>query len=72
LKSQRSQGFENLKNSQKGDVVGLIDGSGHVLAEYEYDPYGKIVSITAYDALESAISVFGSIADKNPLRYRGY
>jgi len=44
----------------QGDVVRLVDSSGAVMASYEYDPYGKILSAT------------GSMAEVNPLRYRGY
>ena len=56
----------------QGDVIGIIDENGHIIAEYEYDPYGKITSLKAFDTLGSPISVSGSIAEKNPLRYRGY
>ena len=48
----------------KGDVMSIVDGTGAVVAEYEYDPYGNILSTT------------GTLADTlgqiNPLRYRGY
>jgi RHS repeat-associated protein len=44
----------------QGDVLGLIDSSGTTVASYTYDPFGKVLSAT------------GSIAEKNPLRYRGY
>ena len=56
----------------QGDVVGLIDEDGHIRAEYKYDPYGKVKSIQAFDASGNTISVLGSIAERNPLRYRGY
>ena len=44
----------------QGDVVKLVTSSGSAVAIYEYDAWGNILS-------ES-----GSMADKNPLRYRGY
>ena len=48
----------------QGDVMSIVDGTGAVVAEYEYDPYGNILSTT------------GTLADTlgqiNPLRYRGY
>ena len=44
----------------QGDVMYLIDVSENTVAAYEYDPYGNIVSAT------------GSMAQINPLRYRGY
>ena len=45
---------------QQGDVVRMEDANGNVLASYSYDPWGKIISAT------------GSLAEINPLRYRGY
>ena len=44
----------------QGDVVKLVTSSGSVVATYEYDAWGNILSKS------------GSMADKNPLRYRGY
>ena len=44
----------------QGDVMNLVDGSGNVVATYDYDPYGKVITST------------GSMAEINPLRYRGY
>ena len=44
----------------QGDVMGLVDTSGNAVATYTYDPYGKVLTAT------------GTLAEKNPLRYRGY
>ena len=44
----------------QGDVVKLVTESGAVVASYEYDAWGNILSQS------------GSMADRNPLRYRGY
>ena len=44
----------------QGDVMYLVDGTGATVASYEYDPFGNILSAT------------GSMAEINPLRYRGY
>lgn len=44
----------------QGDVVGLVDGSRNFAARYTYDPWGKVLTAT------------GTLADVNPLRYRGY
>lgn len=44
----------------QGDVVKLVTSSGSVVASYEYDAWGNILSKS------------GTMADKNPLRYRGY
>ena len=44
----------------QGDVMGLVDTNGNTVATYTYDPYGKVLTAT------------GTLAEKNPLRYRGY
>ena len=45
----------------QGDVVSLVNPTtGAPVANYEYDPFGKVISAT------------GTMADINPLRYRGY
>ena len=44
----------------QGDVVKLVTESGAVAASYEYDAWGNILSSS------------GSMAETNPLRYRGY
>ena len=44
----------------QGDVVKLVTASGSAVATYEYDAWGNILSKS------------GTMADKNPLRYRGY
>ena len=44
----------------QGDVTNLINGGGTMVASYSYDPYGQIQQTT------------GSMAQINPLRYRGY
>lgn len=44
----------------QGDVMYLVDSKGNQVAEYIYDPYGKVLSSS------------GTMAEINPLRYRGY
>ncbi len=44
----------------QGDVIQLVNASDAVVATYDYDPYGKLISSS------------GTMADINPLRYRGY
>ena len=44
----------------QGDVTYLINSGGTKVASYSYDPYGQIQQTT------------GSMAEINPLRYRGY
>ena len=44
----------------QGDVVRLIGTDSKTVAAYDYDPFGNLISAT------------GSMAELNPLRYRGY
>ena len=44
----------------QGDVMQLVNSNGSIVASYDYDPYGKVISAT------------GTMAEINPLRYRGY
>ena len=44
----------------QSDVVQIVDASGNTVANYEYDPYGKVISAT------------GTLSEVNPIRYRGY
>ena len=50
----------NLQN----DIVALLDASGAVVVEYQYDTFGKLLSTTG--SLASTVGV------KNPYLYRGY
>ena len=62
-KTNSEKAYYYLLNLQ-GDVVGLTDTNGKLVASYIYDPFGKILSA------ENATSA--KVADLNPLRYRGY
>lgn len=46
--------------TQQGDITRIEDVNGNALATYEYDAWGKLISSS------------GSLAELNPLRYRGY
>ena len=61
-----------LYNAQ-GDVVGIADKTGAVVARYTYDAWGKVLSITDADgnAIDEATQSY-HIAHLNPIRYRGY
>ena len=52
-----------LYNAQ-GDVIALYDDAGNIVTEYNYDSWGKVLSVTG-----SAANTIGAL---NPLRYRGY
>ncbi len=58
-----------LKSAQ-GDIAGITDASGNVVAEYVYDSWGKMLSVK--DASGTEITDSSNIAKINPLRYRGY
>ena len=45
-------------------MIGLVNGSGAVVAEYAYDAWGNILSISGSGA--------GTVGAANPIRYRGY
>ena len=57
-----------VKNLQ-GDIVKIVNGHGETVASYEYDAWGKILSIKNH---------YGNVTDPNqialvnPFRYRGY
>ena len=54
----------------RGDVIRIYDGTGAVVANYNYDAWGSVISVT--DANGAAITDSTHIANVNPLRYRGY
>ena len=47
----------------QGDVMKLVSASGTAVATYTYDAWGNILSTTGTN---------GTLANANPLRYRGY
>ena len=52
-----------------GDIVGIEDYDGNLIAQYEYDEWGKLLNITtAEEGSEEQLR----IANANPFRYRGY
>ncbi|HSQ88799.1 RHS repeat-associated core domain-containing protein, partial [Romboutsia sp.] len=52
-----------VRNAQ-GDITGLIDGSENEVVSYNYDTWGRLLSIDG--------SLKDSLGVKNPYRYRGY
>ena len=55
--------------NQLGDVFGITDVNGNQLVTYTYDEWGKLLSITTAEE-NNEEQLF--VAEKNPLRYRGY
>ena len=57
------------KNLQ-GDIINIANADGDVLANYNYDAWGRLCSIIDTDG--NAITDSTNIAVINPFRYRGY
>ena len=56
-------------NNQMGDVIGITDSTGSLIATYTYGAWGEVLATTpATPGSSSQLA----IADANPLRYRGY
>ena len=65
-----SSEYYYYRNGQ-GDIIGIIDGTGSIVAKYSYDAWGNPVAIT--DGNGNDVSSNAShIANINPFRYRGY
>jgi len=58
-----------IKNLQ-GDIVGIKDSNLNLIATYEYDSWGKVISIK--NNLGNEITNTSHIAIINPFRYRSY
>ena len=54
----------------QGDVVRLVNSSGETIANYEYDPWGCVLSVKNGNG--GYITSPDHIGNINPLRYRGY
>ena len=54
----------------RGDVVALYTSTGNIFARYEYDAWGKLLSVkNGYGNIITSPANFALI---NPIRYRGY
>ena len=75
--SRIAQTYYYITNLQ-GDVMYLLDTAGNTVAAYDYDPYGKIIGTNDYSTQTFAQiptepeDTTKTLADLNPLRYRGY
>ena len=54
----------------RGDITSIYDGDGNVVAKYEYDDWGNVLTVT--DANNKSITDKNHIANLNPFRYRSY
>ena len=55
--------------NQMGDVIGITDNAGSLIATYTYGAWGEVLAVTPATAGNSTQL---AIANANPLRYRGY
>lgn len=58
------------KKNLQGDIIGILDSSLNQIAKYNYDAWGKVISII--DSEGNTIEDQTHIANINPYRYRGY
>ncbi len=59
-----------LRKNLQGDVIPLLDKYGNVIANYTYDAWGKVYSVT--DSNGNEITDTTHVAHINPIRYRSY
>ena len=65
-----SSSYYYVTNLQ-GDVVALMNANHEIVAEYLYDAWGNILSVTNASGTDLSGNA-NHIANLNPLRYRGY
>ena len=58
-----------IKNIQN-DIIGILDSNYNIVAKYQYDSFGNIISIT--DGNGNDVNDIDHIANINPYRYRSY
>lgn len=56
--------------SQSGIIMAVMDSTGHFIAGYDYDEWGKLINTYFTDRTLSADQI--SAINANPLRYKGY
>ena len=54
----------------RGDITSIYDGDGNMVAKYEYDAWGNVLTVS--NASNQAITDPNHIANLNPFRYRSY
>lgn len=64
-----NQNYYYIKNAQD-DIIAIIDDNNLIVTKYNYDSWGRILSIT--DGNDNVISDATHIAYVNPFRYRSY
>ena len=64
----RERNRDERKNIQ-GDIIGIINNSGSIVAKYVYDAWGNH---TVYTGTGSVDTTTTSVGNMNPFRYRSY
>lgn len=59
-----------MTHNSRGDIIGIYNGDGALRAQYEYDAWGNVLSVT--DENGNAITSATHVGNLNPFRYRGY
>ena len=54
----------------RGDITSIYDGEANMVAKYEYDAWGNVLTVT--NSNNSEITDPNHIANLNPFRYRSY
>ena len=54
----------------RGDITSIYDGDGNMVAKYEYDVWGNVLTVS--NASNQEITDPNHIANLNPFRYRSY
>ena len=57
-------------HNSRGDIIGIYNGNGVLRAQYKYDSWGNVISVT--DENGNAITSATHVGNLNPFRYRGY
>ncbi len=57
-------------HNSRGDIIGIYNGDGILRAQYKYDAWGNVLSVT--DESGNAITSATHVGNLNPFRYRGY
>jgi len=70
VKADGSTGSGYMVTNSRGDVVGIVNGNGVMIVNYEYDAWGNVLSVT--DQNGAVITSAGHLGNLNSLRYRGY
>ena len=70
VKADGTTGASYLITNSRGDVVGICNANGVMVANYTYDAWGNVLSAT--DQNGNAITSAGHLGNLNSIRYRGY